>query len=133
MSERQPKLAIDRLTGMPICFRDDSDAGLAGELDPTAWTTDLVKARARELGKPFVPSPDIAGQVEADLAAGALVLFTQDEVESAIMDGRIPGDWRDDLVSLVTERNDIAVIPQGAIEDWRAREQQRSLLLRKNC
>lgn len=133
MSEDQPMIAIDRETGMPFGYRDDSDAGLTAELGPSVWTIDLVKARAAELGKPFVPSPDIADRVEANLAGGALVLFTQDEVESAVIDGKIPKEWQNDLVKLVTKLNDIAVIPVGAVEDWREQQRRREFLLRKNC
>jgi hypothetical protein len=65
------------------------------------------------LGKEFNPASDIADRLENDLANGAIVLFTQVEVNQAIKQGLIPREYRDDLMNLVDPdgTNDIAVIP----------------------
>lgn len=100
--------------------RDNSDAGLEGDLMGKPWTIDEVRTRALSLGKTFKPNAEIIDQLAGDLATnGVIVLFTVDEVKSAVSKGAIPKEYEGDLVSLVDQNglNDIAVIPAGAIED----------------
>lgn len=37
--------------------------------------------------------------------------FTEAQINKAVLSGKIPADWSDGLKKLVTEKNDIAVIP----------------------
>ncbi len=103
MSETQP-ISIDRLTGEPY----------TGPLNRT-WTIAEVREEALKLGKPFRPADDTKDRLEADLANGALVLFDQEQVESAVEEGWVPSEWQQDLIDLVTRRNDIAVIPSESL------------------
>jgi len=108
----------------------DSDRGMDADLDQP-WTIQTVQAKALELEKDFEPSSDIADRLEADLANGALVLFTQEEVNQAIEQELIPLDWRQGLTELVVEKNDIAVIPPTAVQN--PKDEKAEQLLRFLC
>lgn len=99
--------------------RTDSDAGVTGDLIRKPWTVGEVRTRALILGKKFEPNPQITDRLESDLAnSNIIVLFTPEEVESAIEKGFIPEGLRSDLVNLVSPEglNDVAVIPAEAVE-----------------
>lgn len=99
--------------------RTDSDAGVTGDLMPKPWTVNEVKTRALGLGKKFEPNRQIADRLESDLSNyKVIVLFTPEEVDSAIKQGFIAPELRSDLVNLVGIEglNDIAVIPAKAVE-----------------
>jgi hypothetical protein len=127
------KEVFDPLTGRSVGYRGDSDAGLAAELTMNRpWTIDEIINRAKRLGKEFNPSPDIAGSLEKDLADGALVLFTELNVNTAAALGKIPEEWTDDLLNLVTQENDIAVIPVRTIEKWKEQQLNGQILFQKD-
>jgi hypothetical protein len=103
--------------------RDDSDAGLEGDLVPSflkKWDLETVRDRALELGKSFEPNANIVGRLEVDLNKGAQVFFSVEEVREAVKVGLIPTDWQEEMENLVSETglNDIGVIPSGAVEAW---------------
>ncbi len=77
------------------------------------WSVDEVRQTALSMGKLFNPARDLRGRLEQDLKEGALVLFDEKQVASAIEEGFVPARWRNGLTRLVRERNDIAVIPKG--------------------
>lgn len=101
------------------------------EKEKKVWTIETLRARAIELEKPFNPNPEITDRLETDLAAGAIVLFTEEEVEEAIKNGQIPEEWRQGLTCLVKEKNDIAIIPKGAVEAWRQQQMTRMMLTQR--
>lgn len=116
---------IDRLTGMPIGNRDDSDAGVEGDLELTPsflrnWTLEEVRQQAIELGKSFEANLEIADRVENDLLQGAQVFFSPEEVDQAVEAKLIPKDLQDVMRDLVSPegKNDIAIVPSGAVEEW---------------
>lgn len=112
----EPKpLFIDRLTGKPYGYQDK-------------WTVDTLREAAEDMGKKFNPSPDIADSLEEDLANGATVLFDEEEVKRGVNSGRVPKEWKKGLIKLVRDRNDIAVIPKGAVETFRDQQRLARLL-----
>jgi hypothetical protein len=117
MPEKQ--IAINRLTGDPY-----GKAGVVADLDNLSktWSIDEVRERALCLGKDFQPAEDIKVRLEADLANGALVLFTPEDINTAIEYGRIPAELEDNLIDLITNQNDIAVIPSGVVEECQDRQ-----------
>jgi len=120
MSEKVTVIAIDRLSGGPF----------AEPLDRT-WTVAEIKEAAGSMGKPFNPVPEIRERLGEDLANGALVLFTQDEVGQAIEMELIPEVWRNDLKQLVETNNDIAIIPSGTVKAWQDQQRLYSQLTRR--
>lgn len=75
------------------------------------WQRDEIKETALGMGKKFEPNPEIVSRLDKDLSDGALVLFTEDDVNKAIADNLVPSEWKDGLLNLVNNLNDIAVIP----------------------
>lgn len=101
-------------------YRDDGDAGIAGELMKQPWTINEVRQRALSLGKRFEPNQDIADRLADDLATnGVIVLFTKEEVTTAVSMGAVPKEYEDGLINLVdpTNFNDVAVIPVRLIKE----------------
>jgi hypothetical protein len=113
MTTKDSQIAIDRLTGK----RFGPEEVARGN-----WTIESIRLRALDLGKAFNPSPDISGRLEEDLSQGALVLFTAEEVTSAVEQREIPRDWQEDLIDLVGKLNDIAVIPTSSLERWKKQQ-----------
>ena len=109
---------------------DMSDLGRPyGDLN-RRWTIGELKEIASRQGKPFKPAEDIKEQLANDLSEGALVLFNENEVIVAIERGLVPRAWKEGLADLVTVKNDIAIIPSGAVAQWE-KEQQKLAKLRQ--
>lgn len=120
MSEKQlGPIAIDRLTGQPF----------KAEPLTRSWTLEELKSTALTLDKPFNPPEENIPRLIADLANGAQVLFTEEEVLQAIDEGLIPVEWKDYLIELVEIKNDTAIIPKGAVEQWRQQQEMRDLVI----
>jgi len=120
MSEEQlGPTAIDRLTGQPF------------QAEPLTriWTLEEIRATAQILGKPFNPPEENMPRLIADLANGAQVLFTEEEVLQAIDEDLVPSELKDDLIELVVTNNDMAVIPKGFAEKWREQQRMRDMLI----
>jgi len=99
--------------------RDDSDAGIEGDMIQESWTLDEVRQRALDLDKKFEPNRKIADRLTEDLAQnGVVVLFTPDEVKYAVSMGAIPKEYESDLMNLVNPKglNDIAFIPAVSVD-----------------
>ncbi len=125
---------IDRKTGLPFyANRDDSDAGITGELIREPWTVEGVKTRAQALGKPFNINEEIADRLEKDLANGALVLFSTDDVTRAVEAGFVPEKDMEGLARLVGELNDIAIIPPPSGADPNLEELSARFLFQSGC
>ncbi|MFC1711268.1 hypothetical protein ACFLZ1_01645 [Patescibacteria group bacterium] len=110
MTQENP-IFVDRLTGNPI-----------GEPLERTWNIEEIKAEAEAMGKPFNPPAEVLERLEPDLANGALVLFTIEDVKLGIAKGLVPTDWEKGLVELVEEKNDVAIIPVNAVEEWQKQE-----------
>jgi len=122
------QIAIDRLAGKPFGYRDDSDAGIAGEL--MGWSLAYIEEMAGRLGKQFKPNPEIAGQLQTDLENGALVLFDEVDVAKAFQFGAVTMEEVPDLFNLVSKRglNDIGIIPAQFVSDRVATVDKRNLV-----
>lgn len=113
-------------------YRDDSDAGIAGDLGPETtkkslarkWTLEEVSEVARAMGKKFQPNPSMVDRLKTDLASGALVLFTPEQVNQAIELGLVPTELKEDLSKVVDEEgdNDIIVINQDDMKQWKVKQ-----------
>lgn len=109
---------------------DISDLGRPyGDLN-RRWTIEELKEIASRQGKPFKPAEEIKDVLAKDLSEGALVLFNENEVIVAIERGLVPRVWKEGLVDLVVVKNDIAIIPTGAVAQWEE-ERQRLAKLRQ--
>lgn len=101
------------------------------------WTIKTLGEKARQLGKPFNPNPQITDRLEADLAdPETLVFFNEDEVRSAVESGKVPGGLRANLVDLVTAKRDIAILPPDALKaykEWEETQAKAAFLTQKNC
>lgn len=122
MNQEIPK-TINRLTGEPFGYRDDSEAGY---YETIRWTIDDIQQKAVQMGKNFKPNPEIVNQLSNDLEEGAIVLFDELDVAKAYQMGLLPIDDIVGLFELVSERklNDIAVIPSEYVN----RAQERGTL-----
>lgn len=100
-------------------------------MDKEIWNIEKIQKRALELGKKFDPNPEIAGRLEPDLANGAMVLFTQEEVEKAIKDGQVPREWKEPLIELVVDKNDTAIILSGEVQRWKSQQLLMSTMKRR--
>ncbi len=108
--------------------------GLAGR-PKEPWTLDRVRKRAGELGKPFELSLDEANRVAGDLETGALVLFTEDEVDQAVENGLVPADKRGALRNLVSPdgANNIAVVRAETATERNTRELTEWFMTNNRC
>ena len=79
-----------------------------------AWSMEALEAVARLMGKRANPNND--PDFEADLENGALVLLNDNEVIVAAEKGLIPMEWKEALISDVTRRNELLVIPKSAFQ-----------------
>lgn len=115
-------------------YRDGSESRMAEELKWRPWTVDEVRSRAQRLGKKFEPNPEISDRLEADLARNSvIVLFTPEEVDSAIRQKFVEEELRSELINLVSDQglNDIAVLNTAAME-FRFRGKARDWFLTNN-
>lgn len=117
-------------------YRDDSDAGMAGEFIGGPWTIDEVRERALSLGKKFEPNSEIADRLADDLSKkGVVVLFTPEDVKAAISIGAVQKEVEENLMNLVKPEglNDIAVIPMEAVEKSKRTEFELWFLANNRC
>jgi len=115
---RKPIRVIDRLVADPD-GRFDSDAGVTADLENKPWTLDEVRRRAEMLGKTFKPNKKIADGLNSDLAEnGVVILFTEDDVLSAIELGVVSKDEEENLINLVSPDgyNDVVLIRANSME-----------------
>ena len=101
------------------------------------WTIETLREKAGQLGKPFNPNPQIKDRLEADLAnPETLVFFNEDEVKSAVEDGKVPRGLQTRLVDTVTARKDIAILSPEALKaykEWEETQTRAAFLTQKKC
>ncbi|HUD18924.1 MAG TPA: hypothetical protein VMR81_00570 [Patescibacteria group bacterium] len=110
-------IIIDRLTGKPFGYRDDSDAGIAGEL--MGWSIKDIEQKALRMGKQFKPNPEIINRLQTDLDSGAIVLFDEVDVAKAFQYGIVALEEVPDLFNLVGIKglNDVGIIPPQIVSE----------------
>ncbi len=116
--------------------RENSDAGIEADLMRRPWTLNEVKTRALSLGKKFEPNAEIVGRLQNDLSnSNVVVLFTSEDVKSAIEKGFLPVELESQLVDLVSAEglNDVAVIPVGTIDARQQKQAAEWFLTNNRC
>lgn len=106
-------------------------------INPERWTIETLGEKAKQLGKPFNPNPQITDRLKTDLAnPETLVFFSEDEVKAAVESSQIPKELEARLIDTVKRRNDIAILSPEALKaykEWEETQAKAEFLTQKSC